>query len=80
MHIADATGLLLDAIARSGATREGVRDGVMSSRVDGGLLGDYEIDDQGDTTLTAMGVYVVDRAQLRLATVLTPDRALLARD
>jgi branched-chain amino acid transport system substrate-binding protein len=49
-HAADATELVLNAIARSDGTRASVLDEIRKTRVRNGLLGDYRLDRNGDIT------------------------------
>ena len=46
VHEAQATNMMLDAIAGSGGSRARVTEAVMSARVEGGLIGDFAIDAQ----------------------------------
>lgn len=79
VHDAQATYMLLDAIARSGGSRARVTENVLRSRIRGGLIGDFAIDRNGDTTLNRMGIYVIRRGQLRFETAITPAPELLGR-
>ena len=79
VYTAQATHVLLDAIAASDGSRAGVLRNLFRTRVRGGLLGDFAIDRYGDTTLTDIAVYRVHGARLRLATTITPSADLLDR-
>jgi branched-chain amino acid transport system substrate-binding protein len=79
MYTAQATHVVLDAIAASDGSRAGVLRSLFRTRVHDGLLGDFAIDRYGDTTLTAIAVYRVHGARLRLATTISPSADLLAR-
>ena len=48
VYTAEATGVLLDAIARSGGTRAGALDAVMATRLEDGLTGAVRFDANGD--------------------------------
>jgi hypothetical protein len=50
VYAAQATELLLDAIARSDGTRASVTKEVLAARVRGGLVGDFELTGTGDVT------------------------------
>ena len=50
LEAAQATELVLDAIARSDATRESVLQELKASRVKNGILGDFHFDRNGDLT------------------------------
>jgi branched-chain amino acid transport system substrate-binding protein len=79
VYTAQATHMLLDAIAASDGSRSGVLRNLFRTRVDDGLLGDFTIDRYGDTTLTTIAVYRLHGARLRLATMVSPPTDLLAR-
>ena len=50
VYAAQATEVVLDALARSDGTRGGVLDALFDTRISGGLLGDFGFDERGDTT------------------------------
>jgi branched-chain amino acid transport system substrate-binding protein len=79
VHDAQGALMLLDAIAMSGGDRSRVAEAVMSSDVRGGLLGDFSIDRNGDTTLTQIAMYRIRQGRGRFETVVTPAPELLAR-
>jgi ABC-type branched-subunit amino acid transport system substrate-binding protein len=62
---AQAAQILLDAIADSDGSRAYVATNVFRARVEDGLLGDFEFDRYGDTTLNTIGVYRIEEGQLR---------------
>jgi branched-chain amino acid transport system substrate-binding protein len=78
VHDAQATDMLLDAIAVAGGDRAGVTKRLFRTRVRHGLLGDFAIDRDGDTTLMSVGIYRIHNGRLRFETAITPDHALLA--
>jgi branched-chain amino acid transport system substrate-binding protein len=80
VHDAQGTRMLLDAIARSGGSRARVAEYVMHSRVEDGLVGDFAIDRNGDTTLNRMGIYRIERGRLKFETTYTPAPELLGRE
>ena len=80
VHEAQATKVMLDAIARSGGSRARVTDAVMSTRVEGGLIGDFAIDANGDTTLNEMGIYRIAHGKLRFEGAVAPPADLLGRE
>jgi ABC-type branched-subunit amino acid transport system substrate-binding protein len=80
VHDAQAAWMLLDAIAASDGSRARVAENVMKSRVDGGLIGDFAIDGNGDTTLNTMGVYTIRRGKLKFDAAITPAPELLGRE
>ena len=48
VYAAQATEVVLDAIARSDGTRDGVREAMFTTRLDDGLIGDVAFDARGD--------------------------------
>ena len=79
VHTAQATHMMLDAIADSDGSRAEVLENLFEARVEGGYLSDFEIDRYGDTTLNKVAVYRIDDGQLRFETAITPPAELLAR-
>jgi branched-chain amino acid transport system substrate-binding protein len=79
VYAAQATHVLLDAIAASDGSRAGVLRNLFRTRVHDGLVGDFAIDRYGDTTLTQVAVYRIHGARLRLATTISPSPDLLDR-
>jgi branched-chain amino acid transport system substrate-binding protein len=73
---AQAAQILLDAIANSDYTRGGVISSVFETQVTGGLLGDFEINENGDPELASGAVvgFTIFRGeeQLETETVLSP--------
>lgn len=56
-YAAQAAQMMLDAIAASDGSREGVIEQLFQTKVTGGILGDYEINENGDVTSGAVTVY-----------------------
>jgi branched-chain amino acid transport system substrate-binding protein len=79
VHDAQATHMLLDAIARSGGSRARVTENLLQSRVHDGLLGDFAVDRNGDTTLNTIGIYRIHGGRLRFERAITPARELFER-
>jgi ABC-type branched-subunit amino acid transport system substrate-binding protein len=79
VHDAQATELLLDAIAKAGGSRGDVARYLIGARVRDGLLGDFQIDRNGDTTLNTIGIYQIRAGQLQFAQAVTPPSELLNR-
>ena len=71
--------MMLDAIADSDGSRAQVLENLFDARVDGGYIGDFEIDRYGDTTLNTIAVYRIVDGRLRFQTAITPPAELLAR-
>ncbi len=79
VHTAQATNMMLDAIADSDGTRAQVLKNLFEANVEGGYIGDFEIDRYGDTTLNTIAVYRIEDGDLRFETAITPPPELLAR-
>jgi branched-chain amino acid transport system substrate-binding protein len=80
VHTAQATHMMLDAIADSDGSRADVRDNLFDASVEGGYVGDFEFDPHGDTTLNTIGVYRIEGGDLVFQTAITPPAELLARE
>jgi branched-chain amino acid transport system substrate-binding protein len=79
VHAGQAAHMILDAIEASDGSREQVLAELLDSKVENGLLGDFDIDRYGDTTLTTIGVYRIEDGKLRFETGISPPRELLLR-
>jgi branched-chain amino acid transport system substrate-binding protein len=79
VHTAQATHMMLDAIADSDGSREQVLENLFEASVDNGYVGDFEIDRYGDATLNTIAVYRIEDGRLRFQTAITPPAELLAR-
>jgi branched-chain amino acid transport system substrate-binding protein len=79
VHTAQAAQILLDAIAASGGSRTEVTKRVFRTQVEDGLLGDFEFDRFGDTTLNTIGVYRIEEGRLRFKTAISGPAERLAR-
>jgi hypothetical protein len=79
VHLAQVTHMVLDAIADSDGSRAQVLGNLFEAHVEDGLVGDFDIDGYGDTTLTTIGVYQIQGGRLRFQTAITPPAELLAR-
>src|SRR3954454_2212462 len=55
---------VLDAIAKGGDDRQAVIDAFFATKKSASVLGPYEIDDDGDTTLTTYGGYLAKGGKL----------------
>jgi DNA-binding SARP family transcriptional activator/ABC-type branched-subunit amino acid transport system substrate-binding protein len=77
---AQATDVMLDAIASSDGSRASVTRNLFKTRVSNGILGSFWITPTGDTTLNTVAVYrIIGGKVTTFATVRVPD-ALLAPD
>jgi DNA-binding SARP family transcriptional activator/ABC-type branched-subunit amino acid transport system substrate-binding protein/DNA-binding beta-propeller fold protein YncE len=77
MAVAQATEVLLDAIAASDGTRASVSRNLFRTRVEDGILGDFEIDQNGDTTAGGVTMYRIENGRPRVVDVVTPPRSLV---
>jgi hypothetical protein len=72
MYAAQAADVLLDAIARSDGTRASVVRELFAARVHNGILGNFTVTPQGDTTARTMTIYRVAHPAFRPWQVITP--------
>jgi branched-chain amino acid transport system substrate-binding protein len=79
VHAAQATQLVLDAIAASDGSRADVLRKLRRTNVQDGLVGAFHFDTYGDTTLTTIAQYVIREGRLRYVRTLDVPRALLTR-
>jgi ABC-type branched-subunit amino acid transport system substrate-binding protein len=79
VYAAQATQLLLDAIARSDGTRASVLRKLFASQVRNGILGDFDVTEAGDTTANHVTIYRVVDGRLRFREVITPPVSLIVR-
>jgi ABC-type branched-subunit amino acid transport system substrate-binding protein len=80
VHTAQATEMMLDAIASSNGTRAQVLENLFDARVDDGYIGDFTIDRNGDATLTTIGVYQIEHGRQRFKTAISPPPELFVPD
>jgi branched-chain amino acid transport system substrate-binding protein len=73
MYAAQAAEILLDSIADSDGTRASVSEGLFNREVPDGLLGEFEIDENGDTTLGTVAVFIVKNGEGTYEKVITPE-------
>lgn len=77
VYAAEATEVLLSAIAASDGTRESVRKALFGMHVSHGLLGNFSINSSGDTTENAITIYRIERGKPVIFTVITPPARLV---
>jgi ABC-type branched-subunit amino acid transport system substrate-binding protein/streptogramin lyase/predicted Ser/Thr protein kinase len=73
---AQATEVLLDAIAASDGRRASVTRNLLRTRVKNGILGNFEFDANGDTTAGGVTMYRIENGKPRVLAVLTPPKRL----
>jgi ABC-type branched-subunit amino acid transport system substrate-binding protein/streptogramin lyase len=76
---AQATEVLLAAIAASDGTRASVTEELLKVRVKDGILGSFEFDANGDTTAGAVTMYRIEKGKPRVHAVMTPPAGLVGR-
>jgi len=74
---AQATEMLLEAIARSDGTRASVTAELGKSKVTNGILGSFSIDRKGDTTAGAITIYRIVHGAPQVLTVIRPSPKLV---
>ena len=79
VHDAQATELLLDAIAKAGGNRARVAQYIIGAHVHNSLLGDFRIDRNGDTTQNTIGIYQIRAGRVHFQQAITPPSELLNR-
>jgi hypothetical protein len=67
---------MLDAIARSNGSRGSITRELYATRVHDGLIGNFAITPEGDTTARAVTIYRVTRRALEPARVIAPPTQL----
>jgi len=73
---AQAMQVVLDSIAEAGTERGAVADQLFQTKVEGGILGDFEITPDGDPTAGPITVYKA-AAEFEPAEVITPSQELV---
>ena len=77
-YAAQATQLMLDAIARSDGTRASVAHQLLTAKVSNGILGNFAITPNGDTTADTITIYQVHNGTLQPLKVISPPPTLTA--
>jgi branched-chain amino acid transport system substrate-binding protein len=72
INAAQATEILLDAIARSDRTRASVVRELFTTRVRDGILGDFTFTPEGDITARSITIYRVTNGKIRIWKVIEP--------
>jgi branched-chain amino acid transport system substrate-binding protein len=66
VHVAQATDVLLDAIAASDGSRRSIAHALVKTKVHDGIIGDFAFDANGDVTPPLVAVYRVTNGQQKL--------------
>jgi branched-chain amino acid transport system substrate-binding protein len=71
LYAYEATNLVLDAIERAGGgDRTKVLEELFNTKDRESVLGNYSIDENGDTTITDYGIYTIEDGQLKFDTTI----------
>lgn len=73
VYAAQAAVVLLDAIERGGDDRAKVSEELFNTDIKDGILGDFQIDENGDTTLGVVSVYQVKNGEETFVKTITPE-------
>jgi branched-chain amino acid transport system substrate-binding protein len=76
-YAAQAAAVLFDAIERADGERERVASELFNTNVTDGILGDFEIDENGDTTLGTVTFFQVKNGQPEFVKTITPEASLV---
>ena len=77
VYAAQATQVLLDAIARSDGSRASVTAQLFKTKVSNGILGSFAIDRKGDITAGAVTIYRIVHGKPTVFGVITPPTSLI---
>jgi branched-chain amino acid transport system substrate-binding protein len=72
-YAAQAASILLDSIEDSDGTRKSVSEGLFNRDVTDGILGNFKIDENGDTTLGIVSVYQIKGQKETFFKTITPE-------
>ncbi|HYZ20020.1 MAG TPA: branched-chain amino acid ABC transporter substrate-binding protein [Gaiellaceae bacterium] len=72
-YAAQAAQIMLDSIADSDGTRPKVAEGLFNRDVKDGILGDFKIDENGDTTLGTVAVFRIQGGKGVFNKLITPE-------
>jgi branched-chain amino acid transport system substrate-binding protein len=73
VYAAQAAVVLLDAIERGGDDRAKVSEELFNTDIQDGILGNFQIDENGDTTLGTVSVYQVKNGEETFVKTITPE-------
>jgi branched-chain amino acid transport system substrate-binding protein len=76
-YAAQAAQVLLDAIERSDGTRASVSKEIFNTDVKGGILGDFSIDENGDTSLGTVTFFQVKSGAPEFVKLITPEASFV---
>jgi branched-chain amino acid transport system substrate-binding protein len=76
-YAAQAAVVLLGAIERSDGTRASVAEELFNTDIKGGILGDFSIDENGDTTLGTVSFFQVRSGAPEFVKAITPEASFV---
>ena len=76
-YAAEAASVLFDAIERADGDRAKVAEELFNTKVTDGILGDFEIDENGDTTLGTVTFFQVKNGEPEFVKTITPEASLV---
>lgn len=76
VYAAQATSVLLDSIAKSNGSRASVAQQLFKTKVKGGILGTFNIDKNGDTSLKGITIYRMTKGDGKTYATLYPPLSL----
>jgi branched-chain amino acid transport system substrate-binding protein len=76
-YAAQAAVVLLDAIERSDGSRPSVSEELYNTNIQDGILGDFEIDENGDTTLGTVSFFQVKAGEPVFNKAITPEASFV---
>jgi branched-chain amino acid transport system substrate-binding protein len=78
VYAAQAAVVLLDAIERAGEfDRPKVAEELFNTDIKDGILGDFQFDENGDTTLGAVSVYQIKAGEETFVKTITPELSFI---
>jgi len=72
-YAAQAAQVLLDAIEKGGTDRAAVSSALFETDITDGIVGDFQIDENGDTTLGTVSVYQIKNGEETYVKSVTPE-------
>jgi branched-chain amino acid transport system substrate-binding protein len=78
-YAAQAAVVLLDAIAKSDGTRTSVTNNLLKTKVTNGLLGNFTINQNGDTSSNPVTQYLIKNGKQTTYKTITPPQSLVSK-
>ena len=76
-YAAEAASVLFDAIDRADGDRAKIAEELFNTKVTDGILGDFDIDENGDTTLGTVTFFQVKNGEAEFVKTITPEASLV---